>query len=877
MREWPLVGRICELATLSRLLRDANSNGVIIAGPQGVGKSRLASECQQMADELGFSVCRITATKAARTVPLGAFAALLPSTEVQGNSENRASLLRRCVHDLVDQAGDRRLFLMVDDAHQLDDASATLLHQLVVGRAGFVIATLRPRESLPDALTDLWKDGLLERLDLEALSDSEVRTLLGLVLDGHIDHGAAEEFFARSVGNVLFLRELVAGALASGALQQDGRLWRMAGDSLPSQRLVEIVEARLRGLTDDERAMLELVSLGEPLGSAELAALGDPVVVETLERQGLLSSSVDGLRLEIRLAHPIYGDVIRSATPAVRVRALARRIADVVEATGARRREDLLRIATWRLSCGGGRPELMLAAAETARWRYDYPLAERLARAAVDAGAGFEARLLVAQLASLQGRMSLAEDALLPLVADACTDAQRARVAVARLENFVWSANFVDAQAALEEAELAVTDSAWVDELEAARAWLAVSTQGPRQAAEAAAPLLLRSSGRTLVWACLTEAYSLIRMGQLESGAEALERFRVTSLQDGGSLEWYPWYYAYTRTEAMLQAGQFAEADMFVTEQHRQTLLNQSQEARAFLVAQLARVSLARGMLRTASEQATEGAAALRQQGKSLVLRDCLASLVVAQACQGRSADALRTLDEIEDLSLPPAMYGSCEILRAKAWAAAADDQTAQACLFFEQAAEVGSSVGDLTGAAEALHGIVRLGRSKDAVQRLSELADQIDGDFVQARSRHAHALSTRNAAALEEVVATFEGMGALLLAAEGSAQAAALWAKLGNQRFSTSAERRARDLRGMCEGAATPALRLLAVGPRLTPAEQQAALLASRGLPNKGIADQLGLTVRTVETRLQHVYEKLGVGRRGELAKALEGASEAQ
>ena len=152
-----------------------------------------------------------------------------------------------------------------------------------------------------------------------------------------------------------------------------------------------------------------------PSVRAELASLGDPHVGEHLERQGLLVSRTDGHRLELRLAHPLYGEVLRTRIPALRVRALARSLAEAVEETGARRREDTLRVATWRLDGGGGRPELMLAAATTARWRYDFPLAERLARAAVDAGAGFERRLLAAQLASLQGRGEEAEQELAAL------------------------------------------------------------------------------------------------------------------------------------------------------------------------------------------------------------------------------------------------------------------------------------------------------------------------------------------------------------------------------------------------------------------------------------------------------------------------------
>src|SRR5258705_8554736 len=121
--------------------------------------------------------------------------------------------------------------------------------------------------------------------------------------------------------------------------------------------------ASLGVLSTDERAPHEVVSFGEPLGPAELTALADPELAEILERKALLMCRADGRRLAIRLAHPIYGDVLRARIPALRCRSIARSLAEASEATGAGRREDTLRVATWRLDGGGARPELMMAAA----------------------------------------------------------------------------------------------------------------------------------------------------------------------------------------------------------------------------------------------------------------------------------------------------------------------------------------------------------------------------------------------------------------------------------------------------------------------------------------------------------------------------------
>jgi DNA-binding CsgD family transcriptional regulator len=54
---------------------------------------------------------------------------------------------------------------------------------------------------------------------------------------------------------------------------------------------------------------------------------------------------------------------------------------------------------------------------------------------------------------------------------------------------------------------------------------------------------------------------------------------------------------------------------------------------------------------------------------------------------------------------------------------------------------------------------------------------------------------------------------------------------------------------------------------PSLTPQELQIARLASRGLSNKEIADQLFLSPRTVAAHLYRAYPKLGIRNRAELA----------
>lgn len=170
---WPLTGRREELARVAALLH-GHSGGVVLAGGAGVGKTRLAREALGLAARRGVITHWAAATSSSAAVPLGCFAHLLDD----GGRGDPATVLRRSVEAMLRGAGRSGAALGVDDAHLLDDASATLLHQMATTGVLRLVITLRSGEPAPDAVTTLWKDGRIERLEIQPLSMDETVALV---------------------------------------------------------------------------------------------------------------------------------------------------------------------------------------------------------------------------------------------------------------------------------------------------------------------------------------------------------------------------------------------------------------------------------------------------------------------------------------------------------------------------------------------------------------------------------------------------------------------------------------------------------------------------------------------------------------------------
>ena len=845
---------------------------MVLAGPAGVGKTRLASECMaSVSAELGYVPVRVAGTQAAAGLPFGAFAPLLPEMPA---GVQPSEILRRVSRAISDRGEGRPVIVFVDDAHLLDEASATVTHQFAAGGAGVVLATVRSGEPASDAVIGLWKDGLAERVELSALSRAQVDELLTTVLGGPVDGATARLLWERTQGNALFLRELVTGALAAGVLGHEGEVWRLRGTLPASDRLVELVEGRLAGLSGDQRAVLETVALAEPAG-VEIIDPEGAGELETLERQGLLRLDEDGRRLQVRLGHPLYGDVLRSRLSPLRARSVRRGLADNLEHTGARRREDLLRMACWRLDGGGDvDPALLLAAARQAHARSDPMLAERLSRSAWEAGGGFEAGLLLGKVLCQLGRPDEARANLVTLVSDAADDGQRASLAIATADSLYELGLTSEAIAVSERSEAAIGDPAARAEVSAVRMVFMFAAGQVHESRALGERLLDEAEGRALAQISSFVGLQRARTGRFGDALAACDHGLAVWARVDSALPWTQQEHSLAKAYALLLAGHLRDAAALALEGYDRAVAEGWPFGQGNSAWTLMNIRLAEGRVEDSARWGRIAVGIYRNLGHSVWLSWTLVFVAHSLALAGWADEAAGALGDVDALTgaTGSPCFDPIEQLRAHAWAAVAAGDVPRARSHLLEASSLAKARGEFAPESSVLHDLARLGSPAEVSARLDELASLVEGPLAPLRAAHARALvDGKDPAAVEAASAAFEELGFVLLAAEAAADAAVAWRRSGDPRRAAAAERRAGGLAGRCEGAKTPALTGVSVRATLTPRELEIARLAAAGVPNRDIADRLYLSRRTVENKLHAAYEKLGVDGRHELAEALE------
>ena len=313
MEVTPLRGRETELGRLLLASRGGAERGALVEGDAGSGKTRLVRAAASVWAGDGRSVVWTSASHSSQQFAFGALIGV--ASALDPSDFDRAAKRVLKVLDQMD-----RPILVVDDAHLLDDASATLLHHLALrAEPVALVIVLQRDQGRPDAVDAVDKDHLLEVLELEPLSEENSRLLFEDLMAGPVTPASARHVYELSGGNPLVVHELVRAAREAGALTAWGGIWTWRSDiQLSGRRLNHLVAKRLAGIGVQVQQVLDLLALAGPLALDELiAVVGSESVAAAEASEAVVVESSQGQKA-VRCVHPLYTEVLRASMGQVR-------------------------------------------------------------------------------------------------------------------------------------------------------------------------------------------------------------------------------------------------------------------------------------------------------------------------------------------------------------------------------------------------------------------------------------------------------------------------------------------------------------------------------------------------------------------------------
>ena len=373
-----LVGRRWEMSAVEGLLEraiDGHGAVVAVAGPPGIGKSRLVREVAAIAGRRGVEVFSTFCGSHTSQVPFHAVARLLrAATGVEGLDGQTA---RDQVRDRVPDADPEDLVLfddllgiadpsvplpaidpdarrrrltallnaaslaretpavyVVEDAHWIDEVSESLLADfltVIPQTPALVLATYRPEY-----------EGALARVHgaqtiaLAPLSDSETAALVSELLGPDPSNGALGQTIAeRAAGNPFFAEEIVRDLAERGVLQGHTGAYVSTADVSEAEvpaTLQATIAARIDRLDPKAKRTLSAAAVvGSRFGLDLLTVLGvEPVVADLVVAQ-----LIDQIRFTPQPEYVFHHPLIRAVAYEAQLKSdraeLHRRVAAAIE------------------------------------------------------------------------------------------------------------------------------------------------------------------------------------------------------------------------------------------------------------------------------------------------------------------------------------------------------------------------------------------------------------------------------------------------------------------------------------------------------------------------------------------------------------------
>jgi DNA-binding CsgD family transcriptional regulator len=914
-RHTKLRGRAGECAVLDALVEDLRSGegrSLVLRGEAGIGKTALLEYLLESVSDM--TVARAVGVESEMELAYaglhqlcGSILDRLPGlpTPQRDALEIVFGLRAGAVPDrflvglgvlglLSEVGGERPVLCVVDDAQWLDQASALTLafvaRRLRADSVGIVFAAREPGPELQN----------LPALEVQGVGNGEARALLSAAVRFKLDDRIRDRIIAETRGNPLALLELPRGLTAT---QLAGGLGLMGAESLPG-RIEQSFVHRIETLPPGARGLL-LVAAAEPVG--------DPLLLwRAAQHLGIDRSAADAAVAQrlvtiderVTFRHPLVRSAVYGSAPLEERRAVHLALAEVTN-----REVDPDRRA-WHLAAAATGPDEEVAA------ELERSAGRAQARGGVAAAAAFlrrsvaltrdpgrrAGRALAAAQAHLQAG---AFDVALQLVttgdAGSLDELGRARVELLRAQiEFASSwggegpALLLRAAGRLESLDPALARETYLDAWGAAMfggrfasvgnvrdvSRAAISAPQPTSSPRSEDLLLgglsvLASEGRVAAAASLRRAVSgfaegeialaeRLRWGYLAGVAamllwdeESWRKFNVRQLQtvrDGGLLVHLPIYLAGFGVNSAWR-GEFAAVASAIAEGDAVA------EATGTRVARYAAVLLAglRGREAEASAVIEVEVRNASAAGQGFGIQWCRWVSGILYNGLGRYEEAVAEAQQAGEEA--PELLVSGWALPELIEAATRTGRTRLAVEALERLTEA-ASVEDSDwglGILARSRGLLSAGEDaedsfREAIERLSRT--QLRPELARAHLLYGEWLRRENR--------RVDGRDQLRIAHD-------LFTTIGMEAF---AERARTELQATGEHVRAPTVEAL---DDLTAQERQIAELARDGLSNPEIGARLFLSPRTVEWHLRHVFGKLGIKSRRDLASALpRGDSEA-
>jgi len=603
--DWPFVDREARLRTILEMVGGSTPAAVVVSGGHGVGRTRLAQEVIRTLRERGRRTEWVTGTRGAAAIPLGALAHLVP---VAGASSDPTAAWQAMAAELdPDRTEGAPVVIGIDDAHLLDDLSATLAHKLVLTRMASVVLTVCTGAQAPDVVAALWKDRLAPRVELTPWTRDQVGHLLTAVLGDTVDSRMTEFLWNTSHGSVTFLHELVQAGQVTTRLRRVSGVWRWEGDVARTERLGDLLQAELGELTTSEREVAELLAVGGSLELGDLVDLTSPGVVASLERRGMVIIDQSARHPVAQLTHPLHAWELRAQMP----QATARRLRSVLTTSPSVQRwirEEPLRVGSLLIQPEGPavEPCVLVRTARQANASSDHALAEQLARAALNRGAGTVAITALAEALRWQGRHAEAEYVASEAVPR--TVAERQELTITRTLNLFYGLGAAaqafatpmgDPSTATDDRTHPSGGRRPPDPVGAVQSLLSYAAGRPQQAVDRAGAAWCSPSADTYaqLWSCAARTGALAVLGRPEEAVASADRGWTALEQCRDEVELSTARAALGQSEvlALELSGRLREARTRALELHRATLGRASSAADGVSALSLGSVALATG------------------------------------------------------------------------------------------------------------------------------------------------------------------------------------------------------------------------------------------------------------------------------------------